>query len=469
MPDAAPLDMDQLWVLVAAGLVFLMQGGFLLLEVGATRPEHGLAVGLKNLVDWVVATLCFSAVGYALMFGTSAGGVLGTDLFGLSGVLDGSAEGPVVGHLVFFLFQLGFCGTAITIVSGAMAERTGFVAYMAISAVAGLLIFPLFGHWAWGGLVTGGQPGWLADLGFIDFAGSTVVHSVGGWIALVGIVLVGPRLGRYGADGKPKALPSSHLGLSALGVLVLWLGWWGFNGGSTLVADLTVPRIILVTSLAGAAAGLAAVAHCWWAQSRQGLAEKLIGGTLCGLVAVTASAHAIPAAAAVGLGVVAGLAHNVAYDGMHRFRLDDPVGAVPVHLVGGVLGTLAVPLVLPADALELGRLPQLGVQALGVLVCAVWTAGLAYLVLRLVRSTIGLRVSPAQERAGDAFGLVGRARPVAVAVPAQAPVPVSAGAVPAGAVATGAVPAANLAPEVVTTTPGAAEDIDDDELSELLG
>ena len=469
-PDPIALDLDQLWVLVAAALVFLMQAGFLLLEVGATRTQHGAAVGLKNLVDWVVVTLCFAVLGYGLMFGTGLAGLFGTDLFGLSGVLDGAvAGGPDVGHGVFFLFQLGFAGTAITIVSGAMAERTGFLAYTVLAAATGLVIYPVFGHWAWGGTATAGAPGWLAGLGFLDFAGSTVVHSVGGWIALVGIVFVGPRLGRFGADGRPRPLPPSNLGLSALGVLVLWLGWWGFNGGSTLALDSSVPKIIVVTSLAGAAAGLSAFAYAC-RRGRDAIGEKFLGGVLCGLVAVTASAGSIEPLPAVLLGVVAGLLHDAAFVGMQRLGLDDPVGAVPVHLCGGVLGTLAVALVAPASALSHGRLTQLGVQALGVLACAAWTTGTAALVLRLVRSTLGLRVSPAQERAGDVFGIVGRTAPAPAApAPVARPVVARPAAGPVAAVPGQPGPAAHAVPAPEVAAGGPAEEIDDLELAELLG
>jgi Amt family ammonium transporter len=430
-------------VLLAACLVFLMQGGFLLLEIGSTRPEHGASVGLKNLVDWVVATVAFGLVGFGLAFGASATGLIGTDLFGLGFVGSEPADGPAVGMLVFFLFQLGFAATAITIVSGAMAERTGFVAYMAVSGVTALLIYPVVAHWVWGGTVFGDTRGWLAELGFLDFAGATVVHSVGAWIALVGIWVVGPRLGRYAPDGSVRSLPGAHLGLSALGVLVLWIGWWGFNGGSTLRLDSSVPVIILVTGLAGAAGALAALLDAHARSGKRGAGEKLLGGALAGLVAVTACADVISPAAALGLGAVAGVLHNVVYDGLHRWRLDDPVGAVAVHGAGGVLGTLAVAFVTPAGSRPLDLLPQLGVQALGVLVVFAWSAGTAYVVFRVLRATVGLRVSPAQERSGDSLGI-----PLHVAVrPVAAPAP------------------AVVVPEQRDPDPDV---IDDDELAELL-
>jgi Amt family ammonium transporter len=257
----------------------------------------------------------------------------------------------------------------------------------------GALIYPVFGHWAWH------EAGWLARLGFVDFAGSAVVHGVGGVMSLVGARLVGPRLGRFGADGSVRVIPSHDFGLSVLGVALLWLGWWGFNGGSTLAFDDRVAGILLNTNLAGAAGGLVGFLHARFVQKKH-VAEKLIGGILGALVAITASCHIVSPLAALAVGAVAAVVHNYAYEALLRCRIDDPVGAVPVHLGCGLYGVAAVAIFAPAESLAHGRLVQLGVQLLGVVACIAWAGLSSYALFRLLRASIGLRVSPAEERAG---------------------------------------------------------------------
>jgi Amt family ammonium transporter len=410
-------SIDRLWVVVAAGLVFLMQAGFLCLEVGFVRRQHATLTAMKNAIDWMTASLAFFAVGFGLMFGPSMHGWIGTDFFALAGIAGAPGGEPYAG--VFFLFQLGFVGTAVTIVSGALAERTSFNAYLIASFLIAVLIYPVFGHWAWGGSFVPGAKGWLAELGYVDFAGSSVVHAVGGFVALVGAWVVGPRLGRFDPEGRPRAVEQGAVGMSVLGVLILWLGWWGFNGGSPLRFDASVAGIILNTNLAGAAGGLAAFLHCWFAQGKRGANEKFLGGALGGLVAVTASCHIVRPLDAVAIGAIAGVVHNLAFDWiLERLRIDDPVGAIPVHAACGVWGVLAVALFGDAARLEHGRLAQLGVQALGVAACFAWSAGCAYGIFRLLRATIGLRVSPEHERAGYDVAGVSEPEPEAPLDPA---------------------------------------------------
>jgi ammonium transporter, Amt family len=384
---------DHLFVLVSAALVFLMQAGFLCLEVGMVRKREAVLQAMKNVIHWMMAALAFFAVGFGLMFGPTLGGWLGGGFLALDGVSGSS--------LVFFLFQLGFVGTAATIVSGALAGRVSFNAYWIASLLMAVLIYPVFGHWVWAGSFLSGNAGWLGRLGYVDFAGSSVVHLVGGSVALVGAWLVGPRLGRFDAAGVPQPMPGSQLGLSALGVLVLWFGWWGFNGGSVLRFDSSVASIIVNTNLAGAAAGFSGFLHCRFFHANRDLDEKFLGSALGGLVAITASCHLVTPLAAIVIGALAGPIHNLAFDAMlRRLRIDDPVGAVPVHAACGAWGILAVALFGDAERLANPRLVQLGVQALGALACMAWASSAAWLVFRGLRATIGLRVSPAEERAG---------------------------------------------------------------------
>lgn len=383
---------DNLWIIVAAALVFTMQAGFLCFEIGAVRLKNVTATAMKNLADWVILSLLFGALGFGLMFGHSASGWVGTDLFFLTGM---DAPGHSELGLTFFIYQLAFAGAAATIVSGAMAERTGFVAYASLAAVIGLVIYPVFGHWVWGNAYFGDNPALLADLGFVDFAGSSVVHLVGACIAFVGIRMVGPRLGRFDEDGKPQALRPHSLAWSAFGTLLLWFGWWGFNGGSTLAFDERVPGIILNTNLAAAAGGMAAFAHCFAFQAKEGIEGKLLGGVLGGLVAITACAHVVSPTAAIAVGLGAGVIHNISASfALEKLRIDDPVGAIPVHGFCGAWGIVCVALLGNASSLPLAFWPQLGVQLLGIGVCVAWTCGAAWLTLRAVKHFVGLRVAP---------------------------------------------------------------------------
>ncbi len=387
--------LDATWVIVAAAMVFLMQVGFLTLEVGLVRPRNINVVALKNLVDWVAVSLAFLVVGFGVMFGGSVGGMFGGELFLLSGLEDRGVAG-----FGFFMFQLAFCGTAATIVSGAMSERTGFVPYLVTSLVVGLIIYPLFGHWAWGNLLIEENDTLLTRLGFRDFAGSTVVHSVGGWVGLIGAWIVGPRMGRFGADGKPREMQGYSVPFAVFGTIVLWFGWWGFNGGSTLGMSGDVGKIITNTNVAAAAAGFSAFTHCWIFQKREALTEKLIGGVLGGLVAITACCDVLDIPRALLVGLIAGIVHNVGYVLMlKKFKIDDPVGAIPVHLFCGIFGTLAVAMA-DADVLGMGNGKQLAIQAFGVGAAMIWTIGCSLVLFVLLKSLIGLRVPPDEEITG---------------------------------------------------------------------
>ncbi len=388
---------DNLWILIAAALVFFMQAGFKVLETGLVKQEHRSGIGVKNLMDWVAGSLAFFLIGFGFMFGTSGGGFIGTDLFFGLDFSDGYTY-------VFFIFQLAFAGTALTIVSGAMSGRTALLPYFVASIFTALFVYPIFGHWAWGNLLITSNVPWLASLGFMDFAGSTVVHSVGAWVGLVGIYMVGPRLGRFTAKGTLQPVKASDYSYSILGVMILWLGWWGFNGGSTLAFNEDAIKIILNTNLAAAAACFSAYFHVKLFQKNQDAIEKIIGGTLTGLVAITACCNVVTTMDSIIIGLLAGVMHNYVYVLIaEKFKLDDPVGAIPVHGFGGVFGTLCVALFGDESMLIHERWSQLGVQAFGIIICFVFTASVAYLVFAAVKYMFGLRLSPKEEMEGSVF------------------------------------------------------------------
>ncbi|WP_258103938.1 ammonium transporter [Marinoscillum sp. MHG1-6] len=395
---------DTLWVLIAAALVFFMQAGFKVLETGLVKAEHRPGIGVKNLMDWVAGSLAFFLIGFGLMFGTSGSGLIGLNFFLGDGFDDGYT-------LTFFIFQLAFAGTALTIVSGAMSGRTALLPYFITSLFTAVIIYPIFGHWAWGNLLDESNDPWLASMGFMDFAGSTVVHSVGAWVAFVGIYMVGPRLGRFSAKGKVQPVKASDYSYSILGVMILWLGWWGFNGGSTLAFNEDVVSIILNTNLAAAAAALSAYLHVKIFQKNADAIEKIIGGALTGLVAITACCNVVDPMMSIVIGLISGVIHNVAYVLIiEKFKLDDPVGAIPVHGFGGIFGTLCVAFFGKEELLAHPRWTQLGVQAFGILVCFVFTTSIAYVIFALVKATFGLRLSPKEEMEGSVFANVDTAQ-----------------------------------------------------------
>lgn len=387
--------LDILWVLVCAALVFLMQAGFLCLEAGSTRSKNTINVVIKNIADAGVSVLCFWLFGYGLMFGATYLGWVGT-----------TRLAPEVGQgevwpIAFFLFQAMFCSTAVTIVSGAVAERMRFNLYLAIALLVSGIIYPVFGHWAWNGLDSDSSFGWLGSIGFVDFAGSTVVHSVGGWVSLAAVIIVGPRIGRFSKKRRKPILVGYDLPLALLGTLLLWLGWFGFNGGSVLALTEQVPGIIVNTVLAGAA-GLVTPIAMNVGRQRQVPVTAVMNGSLAGLVAITANCHVVTAGAAILIGAIGSLWMLAAERILERLHLDDAVGAIPVHLSAGIWGTLAVALFgdLELIGTGLGRWQQLWVQLVGIGAAATWAFGLTFLILSITNRRWPLRVRRKHEHIG---------------------------------------------------------------------
>ena len=389
-----PKLIDILWLVTAAGLVFLMQAGFLCLEAGLTRTKNSINVAIKNMADFGISALVFWVLGFGLMFGATWHGWIGGSLF--------ASDFPATDGgwtAAFFLYQLTFCGATVTIVSGAVAERIKFTGYL-MMALTVALVYPVFGHWAWaGGLLD--QGGWLGEIGFIDFAGSTVVHGVGGWFGLAACLVVGARLGRFNDDGTVNQTNGSNVPFAMLGAMILWFGWIGFNGGSTLALDASVPGVLVNTMLAGAAGLCVSMAACYRLQG-YGHPTAAINGTLAGLVAITANCHAVSAAEAVLIGSVGALVAHAVQSLLYRLKIDDVISAVPVHLAAGVWGTLAVALFGDLGVLGTGltRVEQLGVQALGIGVCGALCLGVGLPVFWALHRTFGLRVSEEAERDG---------------------------------------------------------------------
>jgi ammonium transporter len=385
---------DIFWVLICAGLVFLMQAGFTCLESGLTRSKNSINVAIKNITDFGISTILFWAFGFALMFGTSSIGWIGSTGFFLP--LD-EGSWPTA----FFLFEIMFCATAVTIVSGATAERMRFRSYIIISIILSGLIYPTFGHWVWSGSQNGTSSGWLGMRGFVDFAGSTVVHSVGGWVSLAALLVIGPREGRFPPVGTHIKIHGSNLPLSVLGVLLLWLGWFGFNGGSTLALNDSVAGIITNTFLAGAAGSMVTLAVGWPLRRRADV-ELLIFGSVAGLVAITAPAHAVNAVSAIVIGGIGGIVMLGVEYLLEYLHIDDAVGAIPVHLGAGVWGTLAVAIFGKPELLNTGlnRWDQLLIQATGIGVCFLWVFGTSYILFRVINRFFPLRVAPEDEYIG---------------------------------------------------------------------
>jgi ammonium transporter, Amt family len=386
--------LDSVWVLGCAALVFGMQAGFLCLESGLTRSKNSINVAMKNLADFSVSFLLFWAFGFAVMFGASQNG-----WFGWGEFFPTLSQEPLKVS-TFFLFQAMFCATASTIVSGAAAERMRFSSYMVVTVVVSGLVYPVFGHWAWGGIVAEGK-GWLASLGFVDFAGSTVVHGVGAWSALAVSLVIGPRAGRFATGAAARKISGSNLPLAMLGTLLLWVGWVGFNGGSTLAMNGQVAGVICNTLLAGAA-GMVTATLLGMSQGRKADVNLAINGSLAGLVAITAGCHAVASFSAVTIGVIASIVMMAAEKLLHRCRIDDAVGAIPVHGFAGLWGTLAVGLFGSLDSLNTGlsRWEQIQAQAIGASVAFAGVFGVTYVVFRLANSVVPFRVSKHEEEVG---------------------------------------------------------------------
>ena len=392
--DDPQANMDTLWMLIAAVLVFFMQAGFAMVESGFTRAKNASNIIMKNIMDFAIGSVLFFVAGYALMYGNDIAGLFGGTGFG---------NPTTITTPVDILFQTVFCATAATIVSGAMAERTKFVSYLVYSAVISLIIYPIAGHWFWGG-------GWLSQLtiggaGFVDFAGSTLVHSVGGWAALVGAKLLGPRIGKYKKDGTPNAIPGHNITLGALGVFILWFGWFGFNAGSELAADQAIGHIAMTTNLAAAMGALSVMFISWIRYGKPDVSMTL-NGALAGLVAITAGCANVGMWGAIAIGLIAGAVVLFGVEFIERkLKVDDPVGAIAVHGFAGATGTLLVGVFDTTNGLIAGAgFGLLGVQAIGVLAYMAWTLITAFLLFGGIKKTIGLRVSKEEEIMGLDLG-----------------------------------------------------------------
>ncbi len=402
---ATQVVLDTLWVLLAAMLVFFMNAGFAMLETGLCRAKNAVNILAKNFIVFALASMAFWAAGFAIMFGD------GNSFLGYSGwVLSGSDNSPATGDAyqgVFsalnwtgvplyakFFFQLVFAGTAATIVSGAVAERVKFSSFIIFSVVLVALIYPVGGHWAWGG-------GWLSGMGFADFAGSTVVHSIGGWAALAGVIFLGPRQGKYLADGAVRPIPGHNMGLATLGAFILWLGWFGFNPGSTMAADPGAIALIALNTNMAAAAGCLAATIVAWAHLGKPDLSMILNGTLAGLVAITAGCNAVSVGGSVLIGFIAGVLVVYAVLFFDRVKLDDPVGALSVHLVNGVFGTLAVGLFATDGGLFYGGgFSKVITQLIGVLGIGALAFAASSAIWLTLKATLGIRVSPTEELEG---------------------------------------------------------------------
>lgn len=399
--------LDTVWTLLAAVLVMFMQAGFAMLEAGFTRAKNACNVVMKNLMDFSFGSIAYWIVGFGIMFG--AGNLLfGTSGFFLkdTGETFASLDWTQVPLECKYFFQLVFCATAATIVSGAMAERTKFAAYIIYSIVISAFIYPVVGHWIWGG-------GWLAGIGMWDFAGSTVVHSVGGWLALTGAVMLGPRFGKYNADGSSNAIPGHNIPLAALGVFILWFGWFGFNPGSTMGAVRDIAHIATTTNLAAAAGAIGAMATAWKMFKKPDTSMAL-NGAIGGLVAITAPCAFVSAGSAIWIGLIAGVLVVLSVIFFDRvLHVDDPVGAISAHAVCGTWGTLSVGL-FAQDMFSPGTTGNglffgggwklLGAQALGVISVFAWCMGTGFLLFFVIKKLVGLRVNREEELRGLDIG-----------------------------------------------------------------
>ena len=389
------------WVLIASALVYFMQAGFALCEAGLTRAKNTGNILMKNMMDFCIGTPCFWFIGFSLMFHGGLGGFIGTPDFFINGSY--TAADSVVPQTMplwcYVIFQTVFCATAATIVSGSMAERTNFKAYCVYSAVISLLVYPICGHWSWGG-------GWLADLGFHDFAGSAQVHNVGGLIAMLGAWMLGPRIGKYDKNGKARAIPGHNMTAAALGVFILWFCWFGFNGGSTVAMATpedaaSASLVFMNTNLAAAVATTVCMIFTWIRYGKPDV-SMTFNAALAGLVAITAGCDCVSPAGAFFIGFVSGILVVLSVEFFDNVaRIDDPVGAVSVHFVNGVWGTIAVGLFsngtdgVGKGLFYGGGAKQLGIEALGLLAIDAYVLAVMFIVFKIIDKTIGLRV-PAQ-------------------------------------------------------------------------
>ena len=394
---------NTLWTMVGAILVMFMQAGFALVECGLTRAKNAANIIMKNYVDFMLGSIIFFLVGFGIMFGTSVHGLFGWSMFGMSRFTGADATGQWA--WTFWFFQAMFAATSATIVSGSVAERTDFRAYMIASACVSTFIYPVSGHWIWSGLFGDGG-GWLSRLGFIDFAGSTAVHSVGGWIALAGALTVGPRIGKYAKDGTARAIPGHNIPMAGLGVFILWFAWFGFNSGSTTVADGTLGYISANTCLSACAGAISAMMTVWLKYGKPD-PSMTFNGVLAGLVSITAGCSEVSPVGAICIGTMAGILVVFSVLFIDQvLKIDDPVGAVSVHGVCGSFGTVMVGLFAApgyGNAVGLfygGGSSLLVVQIVGVVSVFLWAFTCGNIVFRIISATVGLRVSSEVELKG---------------------------------------------------------------------
>lgn len=401
--------MNTIWVLVGAALVFFMQAGFAMVETGFTRAKNAGNIIMKNLMDFAIGTPLYWLTGFGIMFAGSGAFIGGFDPFvrgDYSAILPAGVPLPA-----YLIFQTVFCATAATIVSGAMAERTKFSMYLIYTIFISVLIYPISGHWTWGGgwLMNGEEDSFMMNLfgtTFHDFAGSTIVHSVGGWIALVGAAILGPRIGKYGKDGKSRAIPGHNLTIAALGVFILWFGWFGFNPGSQLAAASTddamaISHVFLTTNLAACAGGFFALVVSWLKFSKPSLSLTL-NGILAGLVGITAGCDMVSPLGAVIIGTICGILMIFSVEFIDKvLKIDDPVGASSVHGVCGFTGTILTGFLSTSEGLFYGAgWGFLGAQVFGALVVGAWAAGMGFLIFKGLDKIHGLRVSKRVEEEG---------------------------------------------------------------------
>ncbi len=382
-------NLDIVWICISVVLVFFMKAGFSMVEIGFTRGKNSVNAIMKNVTDFAVSAVAFWAFGFGLMFGTTNG------LFGMDGFfLHDYARHRDPWLFAFWVYQLVFVSSVAAIVSGAMAERTRFICSLLFAIAVSVFIYPIFGSWVWGGTYHG--DGWLANLGFMDFAGSTVIHAVGGWAGLAGTLVLGPRIGKFRKDGSVSPILGHNLPLAALGTLILWFGWYGFNAGNTLTGDEQIARILINTTLAGAAATISSMLTAWFKFGKPDVGMTL-NGALAGLVAITAGCAYVDPLWALVIGLIAGVIVVNSILFFDKKQIDDPVGAISVHGVCGVWGTIAVGLFKTG---EMFSLHNTLIQVLGSVVAFVWAFSASYFIFRLIAMTIQLRVSEEEEFVG---------------------------------------------------------------------
>jgi len=395
--EEVTIAIDTIWVMLAGFLVFFMHAGFSLVEIGFTRSKNTVNILMKNMLTVAVGVISFFLIGFAIMFGKDVAGLIGISGFLVQGFGNFDFGIPTLG---FWFFQAVFAATSATIVSGAVAERIKFTAYLIIAFVITSLTYPVVGHWIWGS-------GWLSNMGFIDLAGSTVVHSVGGWSALVTAYFLGSRIGKYDKEGKVNAIPGHSIPLGALGVLILWFGWFGFNPGSTLSGNAynDITLIASTTILAAASGTISSMVYSWVKYGKPDITFTL-NGALAGLVAITAGALVVSPLGAIAIGAIAGIVLILAVTFFDNVvKIDDPVGAISVHGVCGALGTLLIGIFAVDGGLIYGNgLSLLAVQATGVGAVFLWTITVTFIAVKAVDAIVGLRVCPEEELEGLDLG-----------------------------------------------------------------